>query len=117
MKEEDCKIIRVNELKELEQAFSCGLIQVYQNIFSEPPYEEYFCDDDVAQMFNAYFSHDIGSQIFLLAYLESEVVAFCLAVPFNNKWLDFKVIDENRQTSHDCYEYFQETFGLTTHGT
>lgn len=112
MKKEDYKIVRAKGLEELEEAFSSGLIQVYQNIFAEPPYEEYFSEDRVRQMFNAYFSHDTDNQIVLLAYIESQVIAFCSTVPFNDKWLDFKVTEETTQISHDCHEYLQTNFDL-----
>jgi ribosomal protein S18 acetylase RimI-like enzyme len=116
-KKESYNIVRVKGLQELEQAFSYGLIQAYQSIFAEPPYEEYFSDDRVREMFNAYFSHDTENQTVILAYKENEVVAFCSAVPFNEKWLDFKVTDESTQTSHDCHKYLQTTFELLDKNT
>ncbi len=38
-------VIRLTKSEELPKAFKCGLIQLYQSVFSEPPYQEYFSDN------------------------------------------------------------------------
>jgi ribosomal protein S18 acetylase RimI-like enzyme len=117
MEKTNYKIVRANTLQELEEAFACGLIQLYQDIFSEPPYEERFSSESVAQTFTSYFNHDVDNRILVFAYLGGEVVAFCAAVALNGKWLDFEIVSENSNTSRDCYRYFQETFNSTSDNT
>jgi ribosomal protein S18 acetylase RimI-like enzyme len=117
MTEATHKIVRANTLQDLEKAFSCGLIQVYQDIFADPPYEEHFSSDFVAKMFTTYFDRCIENKVLLFSYVENEVVAFCSAVPLSRTWLDFEIFNENSRTSHNCYEYFQEVFNATCENT
>jgi ribosomal protein S18 acetylase RimI-like enzyme len=118
MKEEtNYAIVRANSLHDLDEAFSCGLINLYQDIFSDPPYEEYFSDDDVISMFRSYFEKEIETSLVLFTYLEREIIAFCMAVPLNERWLDFEIIDFNKNTSHNCHDYFKSNFNSTSENT
>lgn len=45
------------------------------------------------------------------------LLAFCMAVPLNENWLDFEIIDFNKNISHNCYEYFTRTFDSTPENT
>lgn len=110
-------IVRANTLQDLDEAFSCGLIKLYQDIFADQPYEEYFSNDDVISMFHSYFESEIKDSLVLFAYLERELIAFCMAVPMNENRLDFEIIDFNKNISHNCYEYFKRTFNSTPENT
>jgi ribosomal protein S18 acetylase RimI-like enzyme len=123
-----CTVVRANTLQDIDQAFSCGLIQLYQDIFSDPPYEEYFSGDDVISMFHSYFTSGISNPLVLFTYLERQVIAFCTAVPFDEHWVNFEIIDFNRAVgyssetrcktlTHSCYEYFKINFDSTPENT
>ncbi|MEA5419828.1 GNAT family N-acetyltransferase [Spirulina sp. CCNP1310] len=118
-KETDYTIVRANTLQDLDKAFSCGLIKLYQDIFADQPYEEYFSNDDVISMFYSYFESEIKNSLVLFAYLERELIAFCMAVPFNENWLNFEIIDFSnyKNISHNCYEYFKKNFDSTSENT
>lgn len=68
-------------------------------------------------MFYSYFESEIKNSLVLFAYLEQELIAFCMAVPMNENWLDFEIIDFNKNVSHNCYEYFKRTFDSTPENT
>jgi ribosomal protein S18 acetylase RimI-like enzyme len=90
---------------------------LYQDIFADQPYEEYFSNDDVISMFYSYFESEIKNSLVLFAYLERELIAFCMAVPLNENRLDFEIIDFNKNISHNCSEYFKRTFDSTPDNT
>jgi hypothetical protein len=47
-------ILQLIGLKHLPEAFEGGLVKLYQEIFAEPPYLEYFIDDEVKRIFTNY---------------------------------------------------------------
>jgi ribosomal protein S18 acetylase RimI-like enzyme len=111
------EIVQADSCQDLDKAFSCGLISLYKDIFSDPPYEEYFSDDDVISMFYSYFEDEIKYPLILFAYLEQEIIGFCTAVPLNESWPDFEVIDFHQNLSRSCYEYFNRAFNATSENT
>jgi len=110
-------IVRANTLQDLDEAFSCGLIKLYQDIFADQPYEEYFSSDDVISMFYSYFESEIKNALVFFSYLQRELIAFCMAVPMNENWLDFEIVDFNKNISHNCHDYFKRTFDSTPENT
>jgi ribosomal protein S18 acetylase RimI-like enzyme len=114
---QDLTVVRANTLEDIEKAFSCGLVELYQNIFSEPPYLEYFSDDDVTSMFRHHFTGGNSNSLVFFTYLGEQVIAFCMAVPFNECWVNFEIADSNQNNSIGCHEYFKITFDLTPENT
>ncbi|MCT7972100.1 GNAT family N-acetyltransferase [Laspinema olomoucense] len=121
-------VVRANTLQDIEEAFSCGLIKLYQDIFSDPPYEEYFSSDDVTSLFHSYFTSGISNPLVLFTYLGRQVIAFCTAVPFDEHWVDFEISDFNmaggyspethgKTIINSCHEYFKRTFDSTPENT
>lgn len=104
-------------MQDLDEAFSCGLIKLYQDIFADQPYEEYFSDDDVKSTFYSYFESKIKNPLVVFAYLEREVIAFCMAVQLNECRHNFEIIDFNTNTSHGFYEYCKRSFDSTPQNT
>jgi ribosomal protein S18 acetylase RimI-like enzyme len=71
-------IIQVTNGELLNNGFANGLINLYQKIFSEPPYNEFFTDEEVRILLTSYLEEGV----LFLKYVEQEVVGFSAAVPF-----------------------------------
>ena len=72
------RICRIINLEQLTEAFENGLIQLYQDIFAEPPYCEQFSDEEVRDLFTSY----VTEGILFLAHFHNQVVGFGAAMPF-----------------------------------
>lgn len=75
-------------------ALSDGLVSLYQEIFSEPPYSERYSAEEVKKIFSAYFREGV----LLLKYLDNSVIGFSAALPFERSPLyDTQIVhEENR---------------------
>lgn len=71
-------IIQITKYEQLTQAFAEGLVNLYQDIFSEAPYYEFFSDEEVKILFNSYFKDGI----LFLKYVNREVIGFSATLPF-----------------------------------
>ncbi|NER97751.1 MAG: GNAT family N-acetyltransferase [Symploca sp. SIO1B1] len=112
------RIVNCESQQELDRAFTSGLVGLYQEVFAELPYEEYFSDHDVRSTFQAYFGDQIRDKIILFICLENEVIAFLTAIPFHSKWFNFQVINNSHKTSHTfSANYLHKTFGLIPNNT
>lgn len=71
-------IIQIKNMQELTQCFADGLVDLYQEIFSEAPYYEVFSDKKVETLFASYFEKGV----LFVKYVNEEIVGFSAAVPF-----------------------------------
>ncbi|NEP56570.1 MAG: GNAT family N-acetyltransferase [Symploca sp. SIO2G7] len=112
------RIVNCESQQELDRAFTSGLVGLYQEVFAESPYEEYFSDHDVRSTFQAYFGDQIRDKIILFIYLENELIAFLTVVPSCSKLFDFEVVNNSDKTSHTfSANYLHKTFGLIPNNT
>lgn len=74
----DFSIQQVRSKEELERAFGGGLIDLYQFVFSEPPYNEKFDSGDIRQYWEDYFQSGI---VFICEGNERKVIGFAAAIP------------------------------------
>lgn len=71
-------IERVKTVDELNEAFNRGLIELYQAVFAEPPYEEQFALEEVKGFFQLYFMHGV---LMLARESTQKVIGFSASVP------------------------------------
>lgn len=108
------QIIRVSNLKQLSKAFGEGLIELFQEIFAAPPYEEYFTNEEVEKPFTTYAL----TGILYLAYRDDELVGFCAALPFIESSIYEAEIEGNTGDLHILSkEYLQTHFHLAPKST
>jgi len=74
--QQDFKIIRTQE--EIEEAYNRGLIRLYQQVFSEPPYYEQFTPEEVRNFWDNYLSCGV---VVVDYNEEGRVIGFAAAVP------------------------------------
>lgn len=81
LKETCGKTLVIEKIKTSQQLsanlFGNGLISLYQNIFSAPPYFENFYEEKVAEIFKEY----LEKGVLFLARTEDEIVGFGAALP------------------------------------
>ena len=75
---DNLRIIRIDDLQQLDEGFDCGLVKLYQDVFSEHPYIEHFSEEEINETFTAYAKEGI----LFLAYHNHKVVGFGAAMPF-----------------------------------
>lgn len=68
----------VSTAAELESAFKQGLIDLYKSVFSEPPYEESFDDEQVTHIFETLF---LQGMVLLAREHTDAVIGFCASLP------------------------------------
>ena len=76
----DFVIEQIKNKERLEEAFSRNLVNLYRQIFSQPPYEEEFSENEVKSFFYDYLNQGI---LFLARDLNS-VIGFGAALPLEN---------------------------------
>lgn len=76
---ENIEISKVQSREQLEDAFMRGLVKLYQDVFADPPYEEFFDPEEVRGFFELY----LLSGLLLISETKdtNEVVGFVAAVP------------------------------------
>lgn len=76
---ENIEISRIQNREQLEDAFMRGLVQLYQDVFADPPYEESFDPEEVKGFFELY----LLSGLLLISEKKdsNEVIGFAAAVP------------------------------------
>ncbi len=74
------EIKRVLSISELNSAYDCGLVSLYQKVFSEPPYYEYFSNNEVRQYWDEYFSKGI---VLYCQQPDRNVIGFAAAIPLS----------------------------------
>jgi hypothetical protein len=86
------KIFKVTSQQHLNNLLSDGLISLYQEIFSEPPYNEKFTPNDVETIFNDCMKNGT----LLISHFNGEIIGFNAAISFVSSDLyGAKVIDSN----------------------
>lgn len=110
----DFKIFQVTNVEQIKEALKTGLIQLYQEIFAEPPYQEYFSKDEVISLFTSYTTEGI----LLLSYLQNIVIGFCATVPFTKSAIYGEEIEVSKGVSHILSTIcLKESFGLDPKST
>lgn len=71
-------IERVNTVEELNDAFNRGLIELYQAVFADPPYEEQFTPEEVKSYFELYFMQGV---LVLAQESTQNVIGFSASIP------------------------------------
>lgn len=80
---DEFQILEISTLSDAAPYYS-SFIKAYQDIFSAPPYNEHFSDDEVKSILDSQFSHE--SAINLLAVNnENSVIGFGLAIPVEHR--------------------------------
>lgn len=71
-------IERVKTPEQLDEAFNRGLVELYQAVFADPPYEEQFEPEEVKSFFEAYYLQGV----LMLAQEDAQnVIGFSAAIP------------------------------------
>ena len=73
------RLSRIMSQEKLKEALQGGLIQLYQEVFAEPPYLEQFGDEEIRVVFTKY----VAKGVLFLAYLDDQVVGFGAAMPLS----------------------------------
>jgi len=71
-------IDRVKTPEELNEAFASGLVELYQEVFADPPYEEKFRLEEVQDIFQLYFMQGV---LMLCREDAQSVIGFSASVP------------------------------------
>ncbi|MEO8581978.1 MAG: GNAT family N-acetyltransferase [Patescibacteria group bacterium] len=71
-------IDRVMTAEELNEAFNKGLIELYQAVFADPPYEEKFTPEEVKDVLQLYFMQGV---LMLCREDAQSVIGFSASVP------------------------------------
>ncbi len=71
-------IDRVKTAEELNDAFNRGLVELYQAVFADPPYEEQFTPEEVKSFFELYFMQGV---LMLARENTQNVIGFSASVP------------------------------------
>ncbi len=74
-------IEKISDESQLNDAFDKGLIDLYIDVFSQPPYEEKFSTDEVKDFFKDYLS--LGN-IFICRD-KNTIIGFCASLPLSNE--------------------------------
>ena len=72
------EISQITDKKELQQAFNNGLIELYQEVFSEPPYNEVFETSEVKNIFIDYLNQN---GLVFIAKDQDQIIGFSAAMP------------------------------------
>ncbi len=78
---QDSIIKEVSNQNELDIAFNQGLIDLYINVFSQPPYEEKFSPEEVKDFFNDYLN---SGKIFVCQN-QNEIIGFSASIPLSKE--------------------------------
>lgn len=102
-------LIRVTKHQDLIQALEDGLTDIYQKIFSEPPYYELFSNTEVQYIFTKYFYEGV----LVLKYLHREVVGFGAMLPFAKSPLcDAEVVNYDGKPMIFSKQLLEEKYGF-----
>lgn len=71
-------IEKVQTAEELNDAFNRGLIELYQAVFADPPYEEKFTPEEVKSFFELYFLQGV---LMLARESAQNVIGFAASIP------------------------------------
>ncbi|HAU98635.1 MAG: hypothetical protein UX04_C0002G0225 [Microgenomates group bacterium GW2011_GWF2_45_18] len=71
-------IERVQTAEELNDAFNRGLVELYQAVFADPPYEEKFTPEEVKSFFELYFLQGV---LMLAKENTQNVIGFSASIP------------------------------------
>lgn len=72
------EVDRVVTLEELNDAFNKGLIELFQAVFADPPYEESFTADEVREAFELYYTEGV---LLLSRAADQSVNGFAASIP------------------------------------
>lgn len=71
-------IEKVQTAEELNDAFNRGLVELYQAVFADPPYEEKFTPEEVKSFFELYFLQGV---LMLARENTQNVIGFSASIP------------------------------------
>lgn len=74
------EIKRALTSKDLDEAYADGLVDLYQQVFSEPPYFEKFSDEEVKQLWEEYLVKGI---VLFYQNAYQNIIGFAAAVPLS----------------------------------
>jgi len=78
---QDSIIKEISDQNELESAFKQGLTDLYIDVFSQPPYEEKFSQEEVKDFFNDYLSF---GKIFI-CQKQNTIIGFSASLPLSKE--------------------------------
>lgn len=93
------KIVRITNSKQLQKAFKVGLLQLFQDVFTDHPYYEKFEPATVKRLFISY----VKDGILFLAYSQEEVIGFGAAIPLIKSSIAYLQYELTSDPDHSVY--------------